>query len=538
MHLLPPFLRKYGIIPESYKIAMTYEEQLLWLCKHLEDIEAEFEEFKGTEGSLVELVRSFDGRITKNTEDIAELSENQAAQTLDSDLDVTNNLQLINSGPYYTGDYKVKAFNEDFQTYMTLVPEKTLFAYYQDYNMIIPLYDYNQNKSLKKFYEYDAQSNTWNLTNYEVSTEINSQSSDYDIPTGKAVYDFVQSQSGGGTEVKTLEGNVVLNAGFTITGLTTGFYETEEYAIYLHSQTAGNELFSNELVYYDMDNNIFIGSLKTVYYEGLAMDWVIAENGAVENSLSNSRSKIPTSQAVKTYVDSHSGGNGVITPLTQNVTLTDGTTPFTEGLYYTGNYAVINTNSVTMIDNHTLFYYNATSNEMLTIYEKEFNTKLGEKVWFYISATNRWGSNQYKVLPYVSSSSANDEIPTSKAVYEATLHTYSTTEKVVGTWIDGKPLYEKVASITMDHTGNQGGYNTGDLVSNNIGYGTIVSVFTTGHAISTNLYNGYNSNIQNTIYIEGNSTNANYGYLQGFTSYSQLVGVPIYVVCRYTKTTD
>ena len=338
MHLLPPFLRKYGIIPESYKIAMTYEEQLLWLCKHLEDIEAEFEEFKGTEGSLVELVRSFDGRITKNTEDIAELSENQAVQTLDSDLDVTNNLQLINSGVYYTGDYKVKAFNEDFQTYMTLVPEKTLFAYYQDYNMIIPLYDYNQNKSLKKFYEYDVDSNTWNLTNYEVSTEITSQSSDFDIPTGKAVYDFVQSQSGGGTEVKRLEGNVVLNAGFTITGLTTGFYETGEYRIYLHSQTAGNELFSNELVYYDMDNNIFIGSLKTVYYEGLAMDWVIAENGAVENTLSNSRNKIPTSQAVKTYVDSQSGGNGVITPFTQNVTLADGTTPFSEGLYYTGNY--------------------------------------------------------------------------------------------------------------------------------------------------------------------------------------------------------
>lgn len=485
MHLLPPFLRKYGIIPESYKIAMTYEEQLLWLCKHLEDIEAEFEEFKGTEGSLVELVNSFDSRITQNTEDIAELSENQAVQTLDSDLDVTNNLQLINSGVYYTGDFKVKAFNEDFQTYMSLVPEKTLFAYYQDYNMIIPLYDYNQNKSLKKFYEYDTDSNTWNLTNYEVSTEINSQSSDYDIPTGKAVYDFVQSQSGGGIEVKRLEGNVVLNAGFTITGLTTGFYDTGEYTIYYHSQTAGNELFKSELVYYDMDNNTFIGSLKTVYYEGLDMDWAIAENGAVENTLSNSRDKIPTSQAVKTYVDSHSGGNGVITPLTQNVNLTDGTTPFSEGLYYTDTYTVINTDSSTMIENNTLFYYNATSNEMLTIYEKEFNTKLGEKVWFYISATNKWGSNQYKVLPYVSSSSANDEIPTSKAVYEATLENYSTTEQVVGTWINNKPIYRKCFPVTITSFG--GGI-----------YGAQISTGITAEAIIQ--YGGYITNGQNTFF--------------------------------------
>ena len=538
MHLLPPFLRKYGIIPESYKIAMTYEEQLLWLCKHLEDIEAEFEEFKGTEGSLVELVRSFDGRITKNTEDIAELSENQAVQTLDSDLDVTNNLQLINSGVYYTGDYKVKAFNEDFQTYMTLVPEKTLFAYYQDYNMIIPLYDYNQNKSLKKFYEYDVDSNTWNLTNYEVSTEITSQSSDFDIPTGKAVYDFVQSQSGGGTEVKRLEGNVVLNAGFTITGLTTGFYETGEYRIYLHSQTAGNELFSNELVYYDMDNNIFIGSLKTVYYEGLAMDWVIAENGAVENTLSNSRNKIPTSQAVKTYVDSQSGGNGVITPFTQNVTLADGTTPFSEGLYYTGNYKLININSNDIFPEDTLFFYNSTNNEFLKLTNTTFSSQIGSEYWRYLDYANLWYKLDYDTTGTINSSSTSTQIPTAEAVYRATLHTYSTTEKRVGTWIDGKPLYEKVASITMDHTGNQGGYNLGDLVANNIKYGTIVGVFTTNHAMSTNLYNGYNNSIQNDIYIEGNPTSANYGYLQGFTSYSQLIGVPIYVVCRYTKTTD
>ena len=485
MHLLPPFLRKYGIIPESYKIAMTYEEQLLWLCKHLEDIEAEFEEFKGTEGSLVELVRSFDGRITQNSEDIATISSKLVIQTLDSDLDVTNNLQLIIDGVYYTGNFKVKTFNQDFQTYMTLVPKETLFAYYQDYNIIIPLYDFEQNKSLKKFYEYDVDSNDWILTNYQVATTIDSQSYDYDIPTAKAVYDFVQSQSGGGTEVKTLEGNVVLNAGFTITGLTTGFYETGEYAIYLHSQTAGNELFSNELVYYDMDNNIFIGSLKTVYYEGLAMDWVIAENGAVENTLSNSRNKIPTSQAVKTYVDSHSGGNGVITPLTQNVTLTNGTTPFSDGLYYTGNYKLINTNSSDIFPEDTLFFYNSTNNEFQKLTNTTFSSQIGSEYWRYLDYSNLWYKLDYDTTGTINSSSTSTQIPTAEAVYRSTLHTYSTTERVVGTWINDKPIYRKCFPVTITSFG--GGI-----------YGAQITTGITAEAIIQ--YGGYITNGQNTFF--------------------------------------
>ena len=34
-----PFWAKVGEIPTSYKVAMSYEEQLLWLCHEIERIE-------------------------------------------------------------------------------------------------------------------------------------------------------------------------------------------------------------------------------------------------------------------------------------------------------------------------------------------------------------------------------------------------------------------------------------------------------------------------------------------------------------------
>ena len=40
LHKLPPFPRfccSIGMIPSSYKVAMSYEEQLMWLCKYLEE---------------------------------------------------------------------------------------------------------------------------------------------------------------------------------------------------------------------------------------------------------------------------------------------------------------------------------------------------------------------------------------------------------------------------------------------------------------------------------------------------------------------
>lgn len=45
-HFFPqlPFWAKVGRIPTSYRVAMSYEEQLLWLCKHVEDLDETYKE--------------------------------------------------------------------------------------------------------------------------------------------------------------------------------------------------------------------------------------------------------------------------------------------------------------------------------------------------------------------------------------------------------------------------------------------------------------------------------------------------------------
>lgn len=51
----------------------------------------------------------------------------------------------------------------------------------------------------------------------------------------------------------------------------------------------------------------------------------------------------------------------------------------------------------------------------------------------------------------IDSTSTNSQVAGAKAVYDATLDNYSTTEQVVGTWTDGKPLYQQtiIATYTL-----------------------------------------------------------------------------------------
>lgn len=51
------------------------------------------------------------------------------------------------------------------------------------------------------------------------------------------------------------------------------------------------------------------------------------------------------------------------------------------------------------------------------------------------------------IVSTITSSSTNSEIAGAKAVYDFAQDNYSTTEQVVGTWTDGKPLYRKVINI-------------------------------------------------------------------------------------------
>ena len=104
---------------------------------------------------------------------------------------------------------------------------------------------------------------------------------------------------------------------------------------------------------------------------------------------------------------------------------------------------------------------------------------------------------------------------------------YSTTEQIVGRWIDGKPLYQKTL-VFNNITISPEQQNLGDLSSLNIDYGTITDI--NGYENGQRYFLGY-AFIRCWLRVPLN----NIGFISsdGTRNYN-----PLYVTIRYTKTTD
>lgn len=106
------------------------------------------------------------------------------------------------------------------------------------------------------------------------------------------------------------------------------------------------------------------------------------------------------------------------------------------------------------------------------------------------------------------------------------LSNYSTNEVVIGSWIDGKPLYRKVFNTTTPNA------NTGTIA-------TITNlkkiIFLDGYITNVNqqmpMNYTYDSSEITALYVEGNNINFH-------TNYSSYMNKSCIVVCEYTKTTD
>ena len=106
-------------------------------------------------------------------------------------------------------------------------------------------------------------------------------------------------------------------------------------------------------------------------------------------------------------------------------------------------------------------------------------------------------------------------------------HNYSTTEQVVGTWINGKPLYEKTFDLGSGGMAVSSSFTDSVIPSGNIE--TIVSVV-----------NACDLNSGGTIFWGGIAaylpTNANYVKLA--TDRNSGTSTIRYITLQYTKTTD
>ena len=97
------------------------------------------------------------------------------------------------------------------------------------------------------------------------------------------------------------------------------------------------------------------------------------------------------------------------------------------------------------------------------------------------------------------------------------MNVYSTEEKIVGTWIDGKPIYRLVIPINFYYTDSMRDVAT--------------DIYNISHVIKC--YGVDYNNVHGSLYLRGWSKN---GKLQAMAEYHS--GSCTHVIFEYTKTTD
>lgn len=202
---------KFGSIPSTYKEAMSYEEQILWLCKHQDDLEKAFIEFQEVVSGLQDdvaildsKVDGFDDRISQNTTDIGtintQIENGLPFKYLESDIvfdSVTPDLSVLTPNKYYfTGLYEVKTTIgvEPPVEYDVLIPSNTLFYYDNSpeaYFRIIT--DISNVDVVERNIIGDSNTSSWIKTNLTMSNEITASSTYQEIASAKAVYEALQS---------------------------------------------------------------------------------------------------------------------------------------------------------------------------------------------------------------------------------------------------------------------------------------------------------------------------------------------------------
>ena len=107
-------------------------------------------------------------------------------------------------------------------------------------------------------------------------------------------------------------------------------------------------------------------------------------------------------------------------------------------------------------------------------------------------------------------------------------HEYSTDEKVVGTWIDGKPLYEKVFELNSEVTITISGVSISQIDTSNMKH--LISVIALRQQVSSS--HGYGT--VSCFPLGGFENGSLTLYSYGATTISDIKTV----ILQYTKTTD
>ena len=168
-------------------------------------------------------------------------------------------------------------------------------------NKVIAIRSFNSTSEYKTFDTYEALDIYVNFTNTNTATPSLKTSTFTEV-------------------IETLTGNIVVENG-TICSLSSGFYQTGDYSIYL-----GQDIMygNSEVVYFNANTQKFYNGLKFLEYSFLDNAWGYGYSDSSivqEITSSGSYTNIPTTSAVASFVKTKS--NSITNNITVNSPITD-----------------------------------------------------------------------------------------------------------------------------------------------------------------------------------------------------------------------
>jgi hypothetical protein len=112
---------------------------------------------------------------------------------------------------------------------------------------------------------------------------------------------------------------------------------------------------------------------------------------------------------------------------------------------------------------------------------------------------------------------------------KASFTSYSTNETVIGTWVDGKPIYRKVIQITNPQTSNADYGIVSNVMSSLV---NLYGYMKMGNGVILPTPQTDSDSTYSVLFVQSNGT------LRGRFSYINIAPAEVYVVVEYTKTTD
>lgn len=459
-----PFYAKYGAIPESYLIALSYEEQLLWLCKHIEDLD---EKIETSFARLMEYINAGLESLENSKQDKLTAGEN---------IIIDNNTISAYFGDLLTDDiidnYAIPQ-NEELGNVLDLTPVsmsncayiiidekplgtklkiKGLYTWYviDSNNVILEVHRSGTGHSVNPdsyeiytttqtgriaigFYQTDVYSYYLELINSisDVLERIDNLETDKQdkLIAGDniTIENNVISATGGsgGVSVTKLESSLNLEDTSSITGLLEGFYDTDSYNIEIVDTPHNVVAFApEEIVYFDSLNLVFIGSTKSVSWNYSNQAWEITDN----REIALIKAQIPQ----VTYLDS-------------NITLTNGTEPdYATGWYYLNNHDILLSNgghSTSVFTGKDIVYYDNTLKAFTNGIKSLIYSSSTWSVQMLQGIVNTLNTNQDNIPTCYAVSQAISSIPTS-----ITNETTGTTSSVSAIWSGTQTEYDNLAS--------------------------------------------------------------------------------------------